>query len=236
LKGGEFEKVKKILLVLSLFWIFYLSLGHETALGANPNPARGARSLNPPDLQNINIKIKAARLVQAEVKELSGTKIIVSKEGKTYTINTNDKTQFRRRFWGKSSFSEISVGHQLTIWGKWADEGQTTINAVSVRDLSVQARNSNFFGRVKTKSAGSFVIETLKRGDQTVVFDDKTKFTNRKQETIKYDDLKVGDRLRVKGLWDSNLNKITQVTKVKDFSLPPLPSASPAKTAKPVSE
>ena len=37
---------------------------------------------------------------------------------------------------------------------------------------------------------------------------------------MSYTDVQVGHRVRVKGLWDNKLNKITEVTQVKDFTIP----------------
>ena len=46
------------------------------------------------------------------------------------------------------------------------------------------------------------------------------KFVERKETSITLSDLKIGDRVRVKGVWDKTLNKITEVTQIKDFSIP----------------
>lgn len=173
-----------------------------------------------------NVKAQLAHLVGVKVDSISGTTLTVSKDGKTYTINTDASTKFRRLFWGKSSLSEISVGDNLNVWGKWTDDAQTTILARMIRDTSIMKRFGVFIGTVKSKDTASFVITTVNRGDQTVSFDNNTKFVNRKGATISYNDVNVGDRVKVRGLWDKTLSKITQVTQVKDFSLPPKPTGA----------
>ena len=59
-----------------------------------------------------------------------------------------------------------------------------------------------------------------KRADQTVTVTSSTEFENRKGETITQTDVKVGHKVRVRGLWDRTLNTVTEVTNVKDFNLP----------------
>ena len=65
-----------------------------------------------------------------------------------------------------------------------------------------------------------------KRADQTVTVDSSTKFSNRKGETITQSEITVGQRVRVKGLWNSNDNTVTEVKEVKDFALPVRVSAT----------
>lgn len=181
----------------------------------------------------FDIKARAA-IGTGQVTAKSGTTLTVEKDGKSYTVLTDDKTQFRRRFWGKGSLDEILVGHQVNVIGVWTDDAKTTIQAKLVRDVSVQKRFGVFFGTVKSLTANGWVMSTVseKRTDQTVTVSASTKFVNRKEETITQADVAVGHRVRVKGLWDSAANTVTEVTHVKDFNLPlrvasPTPEATP---------
>lgn len=172
---------------------------------------------------------KTAKLTNAAVTAVSGSTMTASEGGKTYSINTSSGTKFRRHFWGTSSLNEISVGDKINVWGKWTDEAKTTIDAKMIRNLSVLKRHGVFFGEVLSTGSGSFVIKSLNRGNQTVSFDTNTKFINRRGESITSSDVKTGDRIRVRGLWDKEAGTITQVREVKDFSLParqPAPTTS----------
>lgn len=151
------------------------------------------------------------------------TTLTVTKDGKTYTINVSTATQLRRRFWGKSSLSEMTVGNLLTIIGRWTDNTHTAINAAFIRDLSIQKRFGVFIGTVTDLNGGGWVMSTLSRGNQTVTVSGTTKFVNRKGQAISQADVKVNDRVRVRGLWDSKVSTITEVTLVKDYSLPAKP-------------
>lgn len=167
-----------------------------------------------------NVIGKAARIITGTVTAINGSSLSVTKDGKTFTINTSTNTQFRRRFWGKSSLTEISINDRVNVIGKWADDLKTTINATLVRDLSIAKRNGTFFGKVTSIGSGTLTIQTLNKGSLTVTIDAGTKLVNRKEQAISASDIKVGDRIRVKGLWDNKNNTITQVKQIKDFSLP----------------
>lgn len=170
---------------------------------------------------------KPARLNNATVTVKSTQSFTVTKDGKTYTINVSSNTKFRRHFWGDSTFVELSVNDIVNIWGKWTDSTQTTIDARVVRNQSVQKFRGVFFGNVKSKSSNSFVITSRYRGDQTVNFDSSTKFVNRKEQTMKFSDIQVEDRVRIKGVWDKTNSTISEVTQVKDFTIPKVTAPTP---------
>lgn len=172
-------------------------------------------------------KGKAGHLTGAEITAINGSTLTVTKEGKTYTINTSSKTKIQRHFWGKSDLSEFSVGNKVNVWGKWTDDSKTTLDANMLRNLSIMKRHGVFFGTVSSITGGSFVIKSLNRGDQTVLYGANTKFEDRRGTKISASDLKVGHKIRVKGLWDKSNKKITEVEQVKDFSLPNKEKLSP---------
>lgn len=172
----------------------------------------------------------AARITGTITAKSDATLTVEATDGKIYTINITDETHLRRRFWGKSSLAEFSVGNEASVIGRWTDENQTAIDAKLIRNLSVQRRWGVFFGTVITKNADNFVVEAVKRETQTVYFGE-AKFIKRNQEPMIYDDLQVGHRVRIKGVWDRLLNQIIEVDEVKDFSLPPLPTKTVTPTS-----
>jgi len=173
------------------------------------------------------IKNQAAKIIGGEITAISGTTLTVSKDGKIYTVNTDSNTHFQRHYWGKSSLDEFSVGNKVNIHGKFTDEAKTTILARLVRNLSIMKRHGVFIGDVTAKNSDNFVINSKQRGSQTVFFSGITKFVKRNEQTMTYADLLVGHRVRVKGLWDKTLNKITEVIQVKNYSLPPQAKKTP---------
>jgi len=182
-----------------------------------------------------SLRGQIAKIIGGEITAISGTTLTVSKDGKSYTVNTDSSTHFQRHFWGGSSLAEFSVGNKVNIHGKFTDDAKTTILARLIRNLSIMKRHGVFHGDVTAKNSDNFVINSKHRGDQTVYFTDTTKFVKRNEEVMTYADLQVGHRVRVKGIWDKTLNKITEVVQVKDFNLPPKPTkaGSPTNTVTP---
>ena len=152
--------------------------------------------------------------------------LTIDNNGTSVKVNINDKTQLRRKFWGKSDLSEFSVGNYINIIGKWTDDTKTIIDAKLIRNLSIQKRYGVFFGEVKSISESGFVMTSIHREDLTVTTG-TAKLINRKQETITKSDIMVGHRVRIKGLWDVTNKTVTEVGEIKDFDLPVKPSGSP---------
>jgi hypothetical protein len=182
----------------------------------------------------IKEKIKALRFdarPTGKITEIGGNYIKVSdnKDGKIYQVNITEKTQLRRHFGGKSSLNEFSVGDEVNVIGRYTDEAKSTIEAVLIRNKSIQKRWGPFFGEVITKNSDNFVIKTITRGDLTVYFG-SAKFVDNSGNQSSYDALSVGSRVGVKGVWDKDLKKISEVDEVKIFnkkvSLTPKPTES----------
>lgn len=174
-------------------------------------------------------------LANAKITAKTDTSLTVEKDGKSYTVLFDDKTQFRRRFWGKSELAEFSIGNIVNVVGRWTDDSKTTINAKVLRNISIQKRFGVFFGEVKSLLSSGWVMSTKSenRADQTVTVSSSTTLKNRKGETIVQSDVKVGDKVRVHGLWDRSSNTVTEVKEVKDFSLPIVPTVTATVTVAP---
>ena len=105
--------------------------------------------------------------------------------------------------------------------GKWTSSADTEVTAVTVRDVSIQKRNGTFFGTITSLTSGGFVVNTIHRDSETVTLSSSTTIVGRGGATLSQSSIQVGDKIRVTGMWDSNLKTITEVSKVKDFSQPP---------------
>ena len=148
-------------------------------------------------------------------------------DGKEYKVLVDIATQWKRKFWGKSDIAETSVGDALNIHGVWTNEEMTEMKAKLIRNISIQKRHGVFFGTVKTLTSTGWVMTTAKRGDQTVTISSSTRLIDRKQSTIAQSSILAGHRVRIKGLWNTVGNTVTEVMEVKDFDLPVKPTASP---------
>jgi hypothetical protein len=169
------------------------------------------------DFMKKNLKFEAR--VRGKITLMGNSSFSLTGEDGAFGINITDKTKILRKFGGKSSLSEFSDGDEVIVFGRFIDDAKSIIEAKTVRNNSIQKRKGAFFGKVTAKNTDSFVMETLERGTLTIYFG-SAKFVNRKEVSILYNDVKVGDRVRVKGIWDKTLSKITEVIQIKDFSLP----------------
>lgn len=164
-----------------------------------------------------NLRFEAR--VEGKITVIGSNNFSLIGDDGTFQINITDKTVILRKFGGKSSLSEYFVGDEVVVFGKFTDDTKLVIDAKVIRNNSIQKRFGAFFGKVTIKNTDNFIMETLERGTQTVYFG-TAKFVDRKEMNILYSDVKVGDRIRVKGIWDKTLNEIREVKQIKDFSIP----------------
>lgn len=207
--------VKKIIFILLFLAVFSV------------RPVWAERvATRPAMLRRLTVAELRVRIDGGTLTAKNGNTLTVTKDGVANSVLVDSNTQLRRKFWGKATIEEMSVGDSINVLGKWIDDSKSTVQARLVRDLSIQKRFGVFIGTVTSLSP--FIIDTH-RGAQTVTFLAATKFFNRKGETIRQAEILVGHRVRVRGLWDNKLNTITEVTQVKDYSLPlkPTPVATP---------
>ena len=164
-----------------------------------------------------NLRLEAR--IKGTITVIGSNNFSLNGEDGKFQINITDNTKVLRKFGGKSSLSEFSVGDEVVVFGKFTDDTKLIIDAKIVRNNSIQKRRGAFFGKVTIKNTDNFVMETAERGTQTVYFG-SAKFVQRNETVMAYIDLKIGDRVRVKGIWDKTLNKISEVDQIKDFSIP----------------
>lgn len=179
-----------------------------------------------------HFKETRGQLKNVKVTAVGSASITVDNAGSSVTVNITDKTEFRRKFWGKSSISEISVGDTVNVIGKWTDDTKAAINAVVIRDESIQKRFGVFFGTVKSLTSDGFVLTTVHRDDETVTIG-TAKINDRKGSALTSADIKVGDKIRVRGMWNNTAKTITETVEIKNFSLPPFASHEPSPSTTP---
>jgi len=167
-----------------------------------------------------NFTGKRAIIGTGKVVAIEAESLTIAKDEKTYTVITDSKTKFRRKFWGNSSLEEVSINDLVNVVGRWQNEEKTQIKAVIIRNISVQKRYGVFFGVVTSVTDNGFILQSAQRGDQTVSVLDTTKIVDRVMNIILFPDIEVGHRVRVKGTWDNINSTITDTIQLKDFSTP----------------
>ncbi len=156
--------------------------------------------------------------LEGTLSAVSGNTLTVG----SYTVTVTTNTRLIRRFGGKSQLSEFKIGDNLQVFARQERADTTNYFARLIRDLSIQKRFGAFIGTVASFNTvtSHFTLQTANRGLLTVTVNSKAVLVNRKQEPLKFSDLVTGARVRVKGLWDKSTNTLTEVSQVKDYSLP----------------
>lgn len=154
------------------------------------------------------------------------------------TVNILANTILKRRFGGNSALSEFRVGDEVAVIGALhaAPSGSSSsaaadnsIDARYIRDLSIQKRNTVFVGTILTMGTDSFTVKTQSRGVQTVHVTAGTTTYQERNKAISLSDLKVGDRVLVKGsIWDRAAKDIDAAKVIK---LPNVPAGASSSTA-----
>lgn len=239
-KRKERKEVRKImskaktLVMGTMIGVMAVLVVPATSFAQGPRRGLGDNDHRSPSPLVQNFIGKRGVLINVVVTGLNGTTINAMKDGKAYTIDASS-ARIRARFWGTLTLADIQVNDHLNVWGSWVDQARTSIKARLIRDLSDQRRAGTFFGTIAQVGSNTFVLKTFKRGDQNVSYV-SGQIVDRRNKVIPFSDLKVGDRVRVRGLWDRTNTNITVDTskrrnsQVKDFSIParsPRPSATP---------
>ncbi len=162
------------------------------------------------------LKLPTVAKLNGTISSVSSKNIVVNGT----TVNLLSNTVLLRKFGGKSTLTELSVGDEVQVLGKWTDSTNTAVNARVIRDLSVQKRRGTFVGTAVSVTPAGFSFQPLSRPPQTVTISPNTKFVDRKMKALTFSSITAGHKIMVRGLWDSKLNTITEVVLVKDFSLP----------------
>lgn len=152
------------------------------------------------------VKKNMKRQLKADLVSIAGNVLTVQKDQETYTINTTEKTQLKRKFGAEASLAEFSPKDKLLIIGKKVSERE--IDATYIRNMSIQRRFIVFNGVVTKKSDNSITIKTVARGEQTVYVSSATTYME-KNKKISFSDIQIGNKVIVKGeLWDRSTSKI----------------------------
>lgn len=156
----------------------------------------------------------------AKITAINGAMITAGNAWGSSTMTWNVDTttaKMLRRYDGSSSVSEMKVGDYISFNGTLdTTVSNFTVRATTIKDWSVQVKNSSFDGTIKSidATAMSFVLTSNNRGDITVTTDANTKIM-RGDTTIAVSGLMVGDKVtKTEGLFN-NLDRTLKADSVK---------------------
>lgn len=208
MKGGEYMKKLLVMFgtILTLMLSPLMSLQSYAQTGT-------------PDLSTAH-QFHGAHLSQLQVTQVSGTVITAFKDKSFYTVNTGSFTDFRRRYWGRTTIAQVSVGDYLNVWGRYTDSTNRIVSAFVIRDTSIQEAHDTFTGYVISTNSTGFVLQSDHRGQQTVSVNEDTKFVDKNGSVIDQGSIQTGDKVVVDGLWDRVSSTVGPAETVKDNSVP----------------
>lgn len=80
-----------------------------------------------------NLKFEAR--VKGKITVVGSNNFSLNGDDGTFQVNINDKTKFLRKFGGKSSLGEYSVGDEVIVFGKFTDDTKLIIDAKTVKTI-----------------------------------------------------------------------------------------------------
>lgn len=181
-------------------------------------------------VSTTEITVLVAKVWPSRPKRLSTSTVSYPEAGKEVVIKVPGKAKLIRAYGAKMSVADLSVGDQLHITAKFNKDG--SVEARVIRDNSLHMLQ-NQKGVVESIDAAglSFVLKQEKR-ILTIKTDVKTKFKMRGVTSTSFADLKVGDKVMVKGIINTNLKVVTAhsvvIQKPKAVPVPgPTPTSTP---------
>ena len=118
------------------------------------------------------------------------------------TVNTDERTRYRIPGVEEPSLEDLEVGDHIGVAGRWENDG--TILARLIVRLPGREEVRHILGELTAK--GDDWMEITRRDGTTVgvVVKERTRFRIPGVENPGLDDLKIGDRLYARGLWNDD--------------------------------
>lgn len=199
----ESANMKKIIIIFTA-WIFVSGLLLALSISYAKEPKNNKLvQLAIQQVKKLNFE---ARLTATLKSKTNNNLVVADQNGRDYQVVINSSTSFKPKYWGNITLDDFLPGDKVNVIGNWQGN---TVKAVLVRNLSNETRWGVFLGDIISVDKSSLVISNRNHGKLTVIFGNKTIPTN----------LNIGDRVRVKGIYNPKNAKITSIDEVKDFSI-----------------
>ncbi len=157
-------------------------------------------------------------LPKAEIIGLDEGSVQVLSDDALYTVKLGGVFGIYSRWWSQLSTQELATGNVLQIFGKQVSE--EVIEAKLMRNVSLQKRLMAMLGVVTKVDYDNQIIylDSKMHGLVEVAVLPETLIIDPKAKTA-WSDIKLGQRLVAKGLWDKANNRLTEVSKIVVFRL-----------------
>ncbi len=150
--------------------------------------------------------MSAEKQIKGVVVQIIGNRLLVrASSAEKYDAETSSALLTKRN--GTIiQFADIQVGDKVELQGTiWPD---LSVNANSVRVVSLYAHSGTFSGKVDTVKIheNSFTIKSSKQGLQVVQVDSDTFYASNVAKSLK--ELEPGMSVQIKGVWERNRSKV----------------------------
>lgn len=162
----------------------------------------------------VHINDNGSVLVRgAKVTAISGSIISASTTFGTstiaWTIDASSISKVIRRYGGNGTIADVQIGDYISFNGALTTTASGfNVKATSLKDWSIQVKNSSFSGTISSITGTSFVLTTAENKTITVNTDANTKIT-RGDTTVAFSALVVGDKIsKTEGLYNNTANTL----------------------------
>ncbi|MSQ32269.1 MAG: hypothetical protein EXR59_03405 [Dehalococcoidia bacterium] len=184
------------------------------AIGTSMSSALSAAQINPPQGVTIQQSFKA-EIEDAIVQETGKNYFRISVVGAVWNVNVDSKTTIIiRRYGGPSTIGEIKVGDIMDIRGSVVSGND--INATVVYNFSSLVKRGTFAGKlVIQEKPGTLILDIGQGSLVTAAVDSETRYYKFPgKEDAKFDDIHLGNRVIITGLWDDSTGVVREITRV----------------------
>lgn len=153
------------------------------------------------------IVVNVSKVAPKKNKKWTGAYPEVKKE---MTVLVDANTKFVRKYWGKSSLEELTVGDKLDVRVKTNEDG--TVTATLVKDDTLHWTWKVHNGKIENldATAKTFTLVQNNKKSVTVKVDAKTKiFVPNSASTSTFDGLQNGQVAHVRGIINTKTKVIT---------------------------
>ena len=169
-----------------------------------------------------------AELTVEVARSFPGLPAAMITDSKRIAVMVNTDTNIVRRYWGKGSLDQLSVGDSLQIFGQVND--QNKLAALLVKDNSIWLTNHEGIISSIDSAAQTFVLSKAKNATSTtniiVRVTGSTKLVNANKTAVTFADLKVNARVHVSGIFTADTRSTNALT-VKMQTKIPAPADNP---------
>jgi hypothetical protein len=147
----------------------------------------------------------------------SGTLTVKALRGEqnTFTVKTTEQTKYRVRDVENPTLADVQVGAQVIILGQRDEPASQSGVARLIAVLPAELQGSfRAAGEVTALSETSFTLQTLRRGEVTVLITDSTQYRARGEQEVSFADMAVGSKVMLIGEPVEGQEKTVQATLV----------------------